>query len=804
MLRRPMMYITSFFAAAILVSYYFSVIAALILTAIIALFLFSSAVISVEKITALLMTLSMISGVICFAAEHTEDSFFSDLENQKMSVICVIRQIEIKQTTGIDGAEREYLQFNAKAVFPDSRGFFKDRIGTEKVLIRYYDNDHSNDKFREIPDWMIPGNRIRVTAYVESPQTCRNPGSFDYSLYLKSMGIEYILNAENIERIDTDKDDGSIISGSYEFICEQLYLLKESFLNKLGSNIGTNYTGIIRAIMFGEKNEIDESVLEEFQKNGTAHVLAVSGLHVGIIYGFLNKLWIWKKGRAYFAMVIIFFIAYMIMASFSPSVIRAVIMVWLHIFAKLFNRRYDMASAAFFTALMMLLNEPMHIFNTGFQMSFLAVLTLSLLIPVINQFYSGVFLAGIAIQLGLTPYTVYVFNYFSIAALFVNIPIIFLTGIIVPVGMCCMAVMIVFEPLGMIISEVIGGFCIIMVKLNSFTAVDGITVFDIRSPALWIVALYYLILLVFVSEDGRLLFLRKQKEKIKSLACIVTAISLVFGITAGNPFKGYDMVFLDVGQGDCLHIRTGKNDDYLVDGGGNISYNIGKKTLKPYLLKNGTKDIDGAFITHLHTDHYKGIAELCLEGMVERIFLYEGYMTREAEILEDTGLEKEQITYLHAGQKVKLSEHAYVEVLWPEEKSHNEYIKMAANTKDENQFSLIMKITIKGRSVMMTGDVDSACLDNLAETYGEALDTDILKAAHHGSKYSTSEAFEKAAEPEYAVFQVGKNNFGHPDKGVVENFRQKGIMIYRNDTDGAVAFDFRRNGSVKVRTVKGE
>jgi competence protein ComEC len=92
----------------------------------------------------------------------------------------------------------------------------------------------------------------------------------------------------------------------------------------------------------------------------------------------------------------------------------------------------------------------------------------------------------------------------------------------------------------------------------------------------------------------------------------------------------------------------------------------------------------------------------------------------------------------------------------------------------------------------------------LAKEYGAALGADILKVAHHGSKYSESESFAKNVSPEYAVFQVGKNNFGHPNKGVIEKFRRKGIMIYRNDEDGAVAFDFGRNGSIKVKTVKGD
>ena len=161
------------------------------------------------------------------------------------------------------------------------------------------------------------------------------------------------------------------------------------------------------------------------------------------------------------------------------------------------------------------------------------------------------------------------------------------------------------------------------------------------------------------------------------------------------------------------------------------------------------------------------------------------------------------ITYLSKGQVVKLDKETSVEVLWPDRRTELEYQNMNDET-DENDMSLIFKINKDGHRILATGDVDSACLDNLANEYGDYLDSEILKVAHHGSKYSESENFVQKVSPEYAVFQVGKNNFGHPNKGIVEKFRRVGIIIYRNDNDGAVAFDFGRNNKTKVRTVKGE
>ncbi len=796
MFRRPMMYITSAFAVTILISYYYSVYIALLITAAAVLFLFSSALSVNNSSIIFCIVLSMVTGIFCYSFSSKEKSVFEDKVDKKIEASLVVSQIETVKIASFDGSETEYIRITAKLYILDGQHVKKH----EKVIVKYYGDKSSLT--------IIPGCYINVKGAIDKPVGRTNPGCFDYALYLRSLGIKYVITADDIE-VNSDVDPRSSIGSLIAAICGSLYSAKEEYIMMLEMHAGQKTAGIMKAVLFGDTGSIDEDVLEAFRRNGTAHVMAVSGLHVGIIYGFLCLLWIWKKGRLFFSLTISFFIVYMILASFSPSVVRAVIMVWLHVFANLANRRYDMASAAFFTALLMLVKEPMYIFNTGFQMSFLAVLTLSLMVPVIKKFYSGIFLMSFAVQIGLTPYIMYVFNYFSMAAIVVNVPIISLIGLIVPIGMCCMVMMFTVEPLGILFAKVLGGLCMMLEKLNDITCIEGVTVFDVKSPNLWMVASYYLILLVFVSEDGRIMIMRKKKKLIKAMICFVTAASLLFSLAAGNHFKTGDVVFVDVGQGDCIHIRVDKNifgrkHNYLSDGGGSVSYEVGKKTLKPYLLKNGVKTIDGAFVTHLHTDHYKGIAELCREGMIERLYVFDGYSVRESDILADTGLAKEQITYLSAGQKVILGRDSYVEVLWPDASSISEYERWAASEEDENSMCLIMKITIKNRSILVTGDVDSACLDSLAGRYGEALDTDILKFAHHGSKYSDSAAFAEAADPEYTVFQVGKNNFGHPDQGVIENFRQKGIMIYRNDLDGAVAFDIRRNGRIRAKTVKGE
>jgi len=777
MVRRPLLYITVSFTASVILSYHGGTVFSFVT---VSMMLIIKHQIRDEnenlRKVLLLAAAGFMAGALSFAWHEGTESFLMQRAGSLVQLRAEVVQVEEKESSTGWGEKNTYLQIKADVFEAD--GAVPDK--EERILLKYYGEAK-----------VVPGDIITACGTVQLPDEQRNPGCFDYRLYLRSIGIRTVMTAESLECAKGRRFQG------------KLYIFREKFLDELEKAAGAETSGMMRAVLFGGKTELEDDILEEFQKNGTAHVLAVSGLHVGIIYGFLTKLWRWKKRLMYFLMLAVFFGCYMVLAAFSPSVVRAVMMIGLHVFADITGRRYDLSSAAFFTALFMMIINPMQVFNAGFQMSFIAVLTLSLLIPVVKRLYSGIFLGSIAVQAGLLPYTAYTFNYLSMTAVFINIPVIFLTGIIVPAGLCSAFFSVFCEPLFGLAAGVLKGLCVMLTEFNSLTCIEGKTVFLMVNPYVWMLALYYLFLLFFVSEEGRLMVMRRQKKLITVMAVLMVSLSMIFGCIAGNDFRKADLVFVDVGQGDCMHLRT-ESGDFLIDGGGSIGYETGKKTLKPYLLKNGTKKISGAFVTHLHTDHYRGVTELCMEGMVEKLFIYEGNRVREKEILEETGLGPEDIVYISMGQRVVLDDDTSVTVMWPEKKSNEEYEAMMADETDENGSCLILRIDIQGRSMIATGDVDSGCLDRISEIWGNELDADILKVPHHGSRYSWSEAFTEAVSPGYAVIQVGKNNFGHPDQGVVENYLGNDIMVYRNDEDGAVGFDFSKDGTVGILTVRGD
>ena len=394
------------------------------------------------------------------------------------------------------------------------------------------------------------------------------------------------------------------------------------------------------------------------------------------------------------------------------------------------------------------------------------------------------------------------FNYVSLISLIVNVPVIMLAGFIVPLGLISAVFSMIYAPLMAPAAGLLRLLCRALTWLNDMTCADGVTVFDVRSPDIRLVTAYYVMMFLFMSETGRLLFMRHEKKILILCAVLVITVVQISGMCCSNKFRKADLVFVDVGQGACVHLRT-SGGDYMVDGGGSINYDVGKKTLKPYLLKNGVRKLDGAFVTHLHTDHYKGIAELCRQGMVRKLYTYEGNRGKEAQLTKDTGLSSGDIVYIRKGQRIILGDDTYVDVLWPEGISRDQSEAPADITdEDENAYSLIMKIVHEGKSVMITGDIDSECHEMLAGMYGGQLSTDILQVAHHGSRYSFSSRFTDEACPSAAVFQVGKNNYGHPDEGVISEYRSRGMRICRNDQDGAVGFRWSRGSGIGTMTVR--
>lgn len=800
-LRRPMTYIAVSFATAIWVSFYAgSFVAVLIGALLIAVLLCYKNKSAKLYIIVIFYFISLIN----YQIFELQDCEMQNYEGNNHVISGKVVSVERKENRN----KQQFMEMKVDVNKIDSRTLKK----RERILLKYY-GPKSGDALIEDYSKTAPSDTLKASVVIEIPESRSNPGGFDYALYLRTLKINVIAYADKIYCVEKSK---AIISK----ISRELFILKESYLKRLSDTAGEETSSLMRAILFGEKYELDEEVIENFRESGIAHILAVSGLHIGIIYGFLNSVWVWKKNRIFFMGVMVFFTGYMFLASFSPSVVRAVFMIGLHMAAQLTNRRYDIVSAALLVVVIMLLKNPVILFNTGLQLSFLAVLSIAMILPLIRKIYNGVYLCSLAVQMGLVPYMIYMFNCFSPVAVLVNYPVALLAGIIVPTGVCAIILSQLCNPLFGVLSIIIREIGNLLIKISSVTTVDGLTVFYLCSPHIWMLFTCYLLMFVFLSEEGRIILLRKGWKPVPGMIAFIIIISFLSSLAVSDPVKKSELLFIDVGQGDAVHLRvrngvfgydglagTGvftHEKNYLFDGGGSDSYNIGKSVLKPYLMKNGVRKLDGAFVTHLHTDHYKGIAELCREGMVDKLYLYEANKYKINEITEETGLDKDSLIFLHQGDIVRFG-NSSAEILWPESKTDNEYIKMIQDEENENDMSMIIKINHRNISALITGDIDETLMETLAKQLKRtfSLDADILKVPHHGSKYSWSEDFVDKVSPKYAVIQVGKNNYGHPAQEIVDSYLKRGIKVLRNDRQGAVGFFESSDNKIMIESMNG-
>ena len=637
-----------------------------------------------------------------------------------------------------------------------SRAAGKRILPAEKILLVY---DGETDE-----PWRIFRKTVTFRAQLQRPQGQRNPGCFDYSLYLKSQGIYF--------QYWTDQVD---ISEEYftaaDRFASQLIRIRYSFSDLLNPAS----EGLVAGILFGDTGALSEDVYETFRKNGTAHVLAVSGLHVGILYSLYRKL----AGNQYnvvsVSCLVLLLGCYGTAAMWSPSVIRAGMMILLHSAAQALDLRYDMLTGLSTVALVLILQNPYVVFGTGFQMSFLAIASISFFTRIMPSRIPDGITAALAVNLGLALYQMYQFNYVSLVSLVVNVPVIYLTGILVPVSL---AALLAFSVLG----EIPGIFRILMdslsfftVKLNEISSLGGLGSMDAASPPLAAVLVFYFLIFFFSSEQN--LILRSRRRILTVMLC--TGVGLMGCIALSQllwcPVSDADLVFVDVGQGDCIHIRSGRNN-VLIDGGGSLDYNTGKNTLKPYLLKNGVWNVDLALATHLHMDHFKGLEEL-----------QQVYPVKEIK------------SGLTAGKLISICDDVWIETLWPLEIDPEE-------GQEDNENCSVFMVHYEGWKVLITGDLDQAGEEQMVSYYRsrgeeERLKAHILKIGHHGSATSTGDLFLDAVDPEYAVIQVSEHNiYGHPSQKTVEKCLKRGIIIKRNDYNGGIGFSFQED-RIQVHTV---
>ena len=616
--------------------------------------------------------------------------------------------------------------------------------------------------YEEIKDsWNLIGSRISYKAKLASGDPARNPHCFDYRKYLRSSDIFLTGTIKSYKVISARKP----LTLKYASLLSRT---REAFAIRLPDSS----RGMITGMLFGDTGEIEDEVYEDFRRNGTAHILAVSGLHIGLLYSIYEKI---SRGRtSCFSMIVLMFLLYSYgtLSLWRPSVIRAEMMIVMKTLARAYQLRYDSLTAMSAAAVVLILNNPYVVYGIGFQMSFLAIISINIISARLPEKVPKTLAQAISVNLSMILYQAYVFNYISPLAVLINIPVLYLAGIAIPAAFAAFGVYALTYAFGR--GMMIPVFYIpassvtdMMVWLNSLMTFGGRSALDVTSPPAIVPALAIGLILFLCSEYSGILKLRGLVDKTMLIILVIGVSSAITWVMLYEPISHDEIVFVDVGQGACTHIRA-DGVNVLIDGGGKKDRNLGEKLLKPYLLKNGVRRVDLSLATHEDMDHIKGLEEL-----------------------ESAMKVKNFIVGSVAGTVYRMGDEVFIETLWP--------LELKEGQKQENAESSVFMIHYGTVRILVTGDLDKEGEHTMAAYYtglGQSgkLRADVLNVGHHGSKTSTSGEFLDLVKPRLAVVQVGRNNYGHPSDEVLKRLEERGITVLRNDLSGAVGLDIRHRG----------
>ena len=666
---------------------------------------------------------------------------------------------------------------------------------------------------------LLPSDQVMVRGTVQKFSTATNPGQFDARAWYLAKGLQ--LSGKPEETVLRNRP-----AISPDALLYRLRQTLEKGLRGAAARAGLSEgdASIGAALILGNRSEVQQEDKDLFDGLGISHILTISGLHVSLLgEGLYTVLMCLPGFSCHLARILagLFTIAYGRMSCGGTAGVRAVAMFLVHLWARRRGKYYDPASAGALAGMLLLWDQPLWLYQSGFQLSFAGVGAASILWPFLRRWWErsserplgeagSACLFGLCMQGTLLPFLLwhrYEYAGLSVPANLVALPL--LPWILASGGAAC--VLGLFLPgvgsaclwpfrLGLAWYRMMGA---IAEKLPGSRLILG-------RPYAWQIFVWAGITLAIlrrmaVGADGRekegsreekaVRLIREKNAAQKKLlrispaagnslrmAAFLLYLILSLAILKRPDPAGLSFSLLDVGQGECILLHTAQSA-ILVDAGSSSDKKAGERRIVPFLKEQGASHLDAVILTHLDDDHINALSSLWEAGIaIDRVLLSPCHESREewealCAKVQEAGI---SAGTLQAGDDYREKVFSFT-CLYPGPKE---------KVQEENEASLVLLVESGKFSTLITGDLPGSREEEVLQAMQQKDPVTVLVAAHHGSRASTGEEFLDALRPANVLISCAeKNRYGHPHPELLERLRKAGCQVFTTPQCGCITFE---------------
>ncbi len=632
------------------------------------------------------------------------------------------------------------------------------------------------------------GDTLKLKGKIKAVENAQNPSQFDYAKYLQLKKVFTVMYVNNDWQIISRSND---ISGRF---IRKLNDIRTDIINIHAQNIKSPMLEVLGGIIFGDDAvNPDDETKNKFINSGIFHILAASGMNVTLIFGiwffFAVKLKLNYKFSIITGMLLILF--YTCMTGFGPPIIRASLMLTLILAGKLFDKKASTVALLFLAGFIMLLFNPLMLFDIGFQLSFTVTFALILTAPLIslNTKYrlfnniAGACIIPVIAQIYAVPLQMFYFNTFAMYSVFANIAIIPVLSIVSFIGFIS-SIIALIPVLSLKVCEtadwILKPFLIYIVKTADFFSSLPDSIIYLKKPSVLQVILYFSIVISATVILKNKLFQRKFRILISSLIILFCLSFIPFGRDKT------EIIFFSVGNADAIMIKTDTNKYFLIDTG-KLPYmsvsSQAKNIIIKYLKDKGIKDIESLTVTHFDADHAGGTIDILDNLNVKHVYI--------TDCSEDTKLYNDIKNYLRQNH-INADVIAHNKKIYEYGDTKITLLKAGTkNTNNENQKSIITHLKYKNNSALFMADGDAEAYNGIDDAYKQNLS--VIKIGHHGAYNTIND--KMADDAELFIISTGQNIYGHPAPQTIEALKDR--EYYRTDYNNAIKIVFEGNGCKK-------